>query len=340
MHVIGIKTVRINRLNLPGDFKQRVEHPRITERAESAKKFGILAEPMVRKRDYRVIYGRDRIATAVRIGKTEMDVKLVECSDDEAYELELLENVQRRHDSDEQRLGFERMVKLYEDQVRGDVEAGALPPDPRRGPGRRKTPRGMARDRVARELGIKPASVKRKEARIKVSLRNEKLDGERKPAPQIELIGMDVTDEFLREVEKIQQLIDGAAGHLNTALTALTQCEKLPYPPARLQRIYDEVRVAASLVRANKPASMCPWCKGLPTLQEQCGSCLGSGWISVEAAKTVPQELWVAGDKALVTYRGQYARVREVMADLADGTPPALSTLVKAEQDLEEDLFA
>ena len=342
MNVLGFKTVAIAKLSLPGDFKSRVEAERITERLESVERYGILSEPMVRKSDYRVIYGRDRVACCVRLGKTEVLVKLVECSDEEAYELELLENTQRRHDFDEQRLGFERLVDFHESRVRKEVSEGQTPaPSNIRGTGgRHKSPRGIARERVAKELGIKPSSVKRKEARVKAALSTEKLDGtDRKPKPQIELIGMEVEDEFSRQTEKIAALIGSCAGHLNNGLSSISQIDsgKLPFPAVILQKLYDEIRAVASLVRAHKPVTLCPFCKGLPSLQEACTACLGAGWLGQEKAKHVPAELWVPGDRSVVVYKGRYELVSALLGDLREGKQ------LDAVQEIEtadEDMFA
>jgi len=331
MKVLGFRTLKIEQLCLTGDFRARLDNPRIFERARSIERVGILSEPMVRQVDHRVIYGHDRIAAAIRCGFTEVLCKLVECSDEELYEIELTENAHRRHDVEAQREGLLKVLGLYEEQIEVNPHAAPLT-DPTRG--RSKTARGLARVRVANESGIKPESVRMAEFRAKraaekaktLKSRQDKRVVEREaknPTITINLIGMEVEDEFTEQVERIGKLLGEADSAMRRAQGALgnISSEKLPYPAARLQRLLDDVHAAASAVRVAKPVALCPYCKGLPKLQDECAACLQSGWVSLAQSGAVPKDLWTEGAGALVAYRGTYVRVSEFLGELANPEP-------------------
>ena len=342
MEFLGFQEVRIERLNLQGNFRERLESPRVFERAKSIQRLGILSEPMVRKRDMRVIYGHDRIAGAIRAGLVEVKCKLVECTDEELFEIELTENVQRRHDSVAANKNLDRLLELYEGQVvEADPEKIPVPLLESRGvSGRAKTARGIARVRVSAELGIKPESVRRREVRGKVrekwAKKKKEADEKLTPAPVINMLGMEVTEEFIAETVKVHQLLQRVVVHLTSAQAALTAAGNTgaAIPVARRTRLYEEIHAVAAMARSYLPVSLCPYCKGLPQLQESCTACVNSGWLSAGAAAGVPKDLWLEGDKAVVNYRGSLKPIATVLRDLGISEPPAAEVL-----DAEE-LFA
>jgi ParB-like chromosome segregation protein Spo0J len=321
MELLGFQEVAIERLNLQGNFRERLDSPRIFERAKSIQRLGILSEPMVRLRDMRVIYGHDRIAGAVRAGRTKVTCKMVECTDEELHEIEVTENVQRRHDSVTANKNLNRLLELYEGQVTSaDPENLPAPLLEARGfSGKARTARGIARVRASVELGIKPESVRRREQRSKAVERHAKQKKERDdnvtPEPVINLIGMEVTDEFVADTVKVHRMLQRVVVHLTSAQSVLTAIgrDKALFPPARLQRLYDEIHAVAAQARGHLPVSLCPYCKGLEGLQEHCAACLGCGWLSAGAAPAVPQDLWNEGSRTLVARHGRLVPIADVL---------------------------
>lgn len=332
MKILGIKPCRIDRLILPGDFAERLKRPHVVELSTSVKRYGVLASPMVRAEDRRVLYGRDRIASAVLAGLTHVDCKLVECTDEEAAEIELVENVHRRHDPSTARDQLSRLIQMYARQAVDTL------PEPEPGAPlenlARKTPIGVARERVAREIGVKPESLRRRLNRTKAAQRKEVLSGERPAEPPcIELVGMEVTDEFLQSVSKAQMMLKAAESHANLVTAALQALDDagVDFPKGRLERLLEEAKSLRYTLTNARPAALCPYCKGLPSVQPHCAACLQGGWISAEQARHVPRELWTTGKAAVVAMRGRYELVSAVIGDDSVPAESALEVLEEAE---------
>lgn len=315
VEVLGFRKVPIHRLNMEGNFRERLNHPRIEERARSVKRLGILSEPMVRQLDYRVIYGHDRIAAAIKAGATSVLCKMVRCSDTVMREIELSENLHRRHDPESARDGLLRLMDLYTESV---IEERPLPGDdpypqltkPKRG--KPQTARGIARRRLAADLGVAPPTLQKREQRLRKRKRQKEEQAAREEGKAvIALLGMQVHREFVAQINELRLTMDQAVAHAHRMLSLFSTIEtrKLPYPGIKFTRLYEDLRAAGALLRSARPVSLCPYCKGLPGVQDRCAACLQSGWISELQMQSVPSELWVEGERAVVANAGRYEPV-------------------------------
>jgi len=98
--VAGHEEVELASLELPEDIQQRMQGENANKLATSLRLHGgYIHDPAIRLDDRRIIVGRDRIAGALIEGLTYLTMKLVQCSDAEAEQLEIEENLHRRaHD--------------------------------------------------------------------------------------------------------------------------------------------------------------------------------------------------------------------------------------------------
>lgn len=314
LQTIGIKTVAIAKLVLPDDIHELAKEPRIADRLISIKRLGLLNEPIVRLSDMKLLAGRDRIAAHIHGGIQEARVKLVECDDDTCIDIEIEENLQRRHDPAEQRELEQRALDRAEARIAGERD-GETP----RKAGRPKTPRGRAREEIAEAKGVKPESVRRAEYRHRERQNKALVEvaetGVPAPPPTspIKTLGMDLDAAFLAKVNAIMGYIKEATAKARGAQSALTQLKnaELGYPSARLQRLHEDLHDVTARVAAAIPVSLCPGCKGLHGVQEECAMCVGSGFIVKSQQDGVPENLWLEGDDAMVLYRGEPTRVSE-----------------------------
>jgi ParB-like chromosome segregation protein Spo0J len=294
MRTIGLKEVAIADLTLPHDFALLLDDPGVATKAESIESLGLIHEPLVLQRDMRVLAGRERIAAHMRLGRTTVMVKLVDCNELEAIEIEFQENIVRRHDPDEQqRLIMERLEEIEKAKEHEVDRTGR--------PGRPKTPRGMAREKVAAEVGVNPESIRQREYRQRKKA-GKVTPKVAKPAPAkdapkeppVKTIGLELDAAFNAQVEATQVMLRDAANKLRTASAKLTQLRnaELTFPVGRLDRIRDQLRSVTAAVEGAYPTSLCPYCKGIEGIQQLCGACLGAGFITKDQEQSVPAELW------------------------------------------------
>lgn len=276
MQVIGLKEVTLATIHLPGDFKKRLDAPHVAERAKSISSSGLIHEPLVRRKGkkWEVIAGLDRVAAHFVAQKDTVSVKVVECTDEEVQRIRREENVQRRHDKEEQ---SRLMGELLEQYTEEELEAEPEKP---------KKARVRARERVAAELGLATETIRKKEWEA---------EQETVPTgPPIKTLGMSLSADFSKKVALAQSYLDAAEGDLKRAQSRITTMGKelgLAFPQARLERLREEIHAQASHCRGLRPVSLCPWCKGLDGVQENCAACFGTAFITKSQEQAVPKEL-------------------------------------------------
>ncbi|MCX7795558.1 MAG: ParB/RepB/Spo0J family partition protein [bacterium] len=95
---ISIQEIDINSINInPNQPREAIDEKNIRELAESIKKKGILQPILVRRKDneYEIIAGERRYQSAKLIGMNKVPVIVIDANDQEAYEISLIENIQR-----------------------------------------------------------------------------------------------------------------------------------------------------------------------------------------------------------------------------------------------------
>ena len=301
MHTIGLKEVKISNLKLPGNWAEYLESEEVQERAKSIERHGLIHEPLVRKSDMSLIVGRRRVAAHVVNGEDTVMVKLIECTDQEAEELELVENLERHHASPgEQRKLTVALVDLYERLEKGKP-AVKLPGKKR---GRKKTPRGRAREIVAEQIGIEPESVRRAEVRERSS---QKDDAEDAPSP-ILLWTLEVDDAYMEAMRDIQANISRALGKLRDVRKFLMAIQTNDHAQSdRMEPILEALTELRKRIEGHRPVSLCPACKYLDEYSHNCAACAGTGWATETQFSNAPKELTEGQDMVMrVLHKGKF----------------------------------
>ena len=324
MKILGIKSIPIRALVNVHEATAVMTEPRVAELAKSIKGLVCMHEPMVRAIDFRLVSGRDRTAAYLLNGEAEMKAKLVDCTDQELDEMEVEENLRRRCDPDEQAALVTKALKLAEARI--VLEERSRPKDKPAGrkvgrPVGSLSPQGKARAQVAQALNVSSKAIYRREQRAK----DRKIDAATKAADQgaplpppeasIKTLGMDVSTEFLAGVDAAASYIQEAVRGLRAAQQALSRLKtaEVPFPAGLLARLYDDVHDAFERVKAAKPHSVCPHCKGLAGVQDECVGCVNTGFITEGQKAGVVEALWVEGDKAVVQRGGRLVSVWEII---------------------------
>lgn len=278
MEFLGIKMVAANQLYLPGNFRERLEAEHIPELAKSIDALdGCIHEPIVRKRDGKLIAGVDRIAAHFFLKRDMVRVKLVDCTDDEADRIEVDENFHRRHSAEERESLMARAQAIHE----------RLPRIEYQGMGRPKHAKTVAREEVAMKLGISPESLRKQEQRRK----RAKLQIQDPVRP----LGMQLDADWRIKVAAAQKVMETDARHLKamtTGIVRLLNSDETMVQKPRVRRLLELVQEAAELADELVPSSICPACKGLSELQSKCPTCFEAGYISKGQEEGIPQELW------------------------------------------------
>ena len=310
---LGYKNVRLASINMDvADIRRRVKAAHVVELANDIRTRGEepIHAPTVRTSDKRLICGRDRMAALVMLKAKKAWVRLVDCTDAEAQELELAENVYRRNENRAELIA--QLVGLKEQQVRAEVELTQRAPgvggdDPsQRGKGASSDPetragqraiKAEARKRGARDGGITTSAIRKAERAAEKSSAAP-MSGELgsapaaeagEPALTLDLLGCDdasakAVAKYARKDQEAIDEADQALRHAQAVLRRLTPC-------TAFKQLHEQVHRVASLVRSARPEAICPWCKGLPKSDVACGPCAGLGYVTDEMRARAPKEL-------------------------------------------------
>lgn len=319
MILVGIREVPIAKMKLPGDFRARVASQHVIDLAASIEKTGLLNEPYVRRSGMRAIAGVDRIAAHEVNGKKTVRCKLVDCTTEEADEIEATENAHRRHSTEEQR---EALAKLIDRMAEGVV----VPAPEKRKAGRPKTARGMARDMVAAQLGVTPEVLRTQEWREKNKDRPPPPEAPREPC--IFVMGFVLDPEWEKGVYSAKESLQACAANLTIVLANLTRLENsgAPLHKARFDRMHEQLEEVSSAIRALSPEMLCPFCKGIEEVTKQCAACEGTQYLTISQVKAVPP-VFMELDDPKVNFKGAVMSARHWLAEIPASEPGPLELL-------------
>lgn len=267
-------------------FKSLVKEPLTAALADSIKLLGQLHEPLVRRGDtFHVLHGNRKIAAHIRLGRKTVLCKLIYCSDLEAQAMVELENA---------RGDFQSTTTIVNALERVRLEQRANP-DKRRG-GR---PAGLgkaAREAMAAALGLSPKALEVRQEREKRAERaadEPKAPAAEAAAASISVFGMDVDKDFLTAVLAAHEYVSTARQYAVLCQGALARLANsgTPYPQRRTQQMRTAANELSSLIASFLPSSLCPWCKGVPSVMRKCAACSGVGIIVAQQEAQVPSEL-------------------------------------------------
>lgn len=144
-------------------------------------------------------------------------------------------------------------------------------------------------EKRAAQLGIKPGSLRMRLHREKERERARSADHTK----DFESFGLRLTTSFHGELKAVRGKLELVAQRVGLARVDAERLlrSKLPAPVKQLENLVGlclslEQRVADAL-----PRSLCPYCKGLDRLQDDCRSCHGTGLASVQQFNAAPRRL-------------------------------------------------
>jgi len=320
--LVSVKSIRVD---MP-DIKRRMKASHVEDLARDIRAHGDqpIHAPTVRAKTNDLVCGRDRFAATLVNGSKKLWVHIVECTDDEAKELELTENIYRRADNRAELLA--RLVQLQKQKIRaeekeatGNTVAGAGGAS--RPPKHEKTVTKEARAAVARAAGVSPVAVKRAEERAAAAKAEEAEapdETEQEGAVVYELpegfnaFGLIVSQDEIREIENITLVLGDWDKANRRTLGHLTDIEKAggaALAPTHAQKIRERLQAAGHAIRDAIPASLCYFCKSLDALKAACPACGGTGVVGMHGGDNVPPELKLGEPEARVAVNGKFVLV-------------------------------
>ena len=314
MDLLEFRWLPLRKLRLPGTFPKRLREPRVVALSESIAVHGLWLPVLVRRKDGRVLDGFDRVAAYWLQKRNEIPALLCDCTDEEALLIESKVNTERRHDQEEQR---KKEMELI-DRIASEEAAREAEEEAKRKkyqiPGRPKTPKRRALERVSGETGVPVNTLKQ---RIYRERRRKGLTGTVK---ELRTLGMVIPQTLSDEVRVLQGVFDEAILRAKQALSCLTTIETqgYPYPPARLQRLRADAQELSASLRNARPDCLCPYCKAVEALKAGCAACLGCGFITANQVSGVPKEL-LDEENPMVMAGGQIRSAWDYIPE----TPPA-----------------
>lgn len=294
--LIHYRRVSLKSIVVPGSFSMatRIESPHIQELAASMRTIQVHPVSLRKHEDgsLHLVAGGDRYAAHVVAKLSQIWAGVWECeSDRDELELHLIENAYRRHCADERAEVQQRLIDLYSE----DVKAEGLPPE---------LQKAAIRERVASAMGIKPKTVDRAERARK--------DRVERPAPNLTTPpilthGISLSGDWHAGVVELHGFMADAVKGLRRAQQLLARAARHPYArQGELVRMHQEVTKVTTTVRMGVPKSICPYCKALDGVMDDCGPCAGTALVSVEQWDAAPKELTEdMGPDGLVYYKGK-----------------------------------
>lgn len=255
----------------------------VRARARSIAQYGLINPPIVRRDNWEVVAGCDRIAACMLLGWERIECDVRDLTEPEARILARVDNIERRHDPDEQR----RETEALEEAVKLKLTLDGLPAGAR-------SMDAAARKIVSAETGIKEETLRKRAQRAQRKQQNSEPPPPRDlrlPA-RFEALGLQLTEEYCAQISTITNYLAEAQRMLGRCNGALTAMESAKLPLASLQSIRETLDLAANQLRAYAPAALCPYCRG------EDGDCKGCGqlrWVSRGAMKLIPDAVWTQG---------------------------------------------
>lgn len=168
----------------------------------------------------------------------------------------------------------------------------------------------VAMERCATEWGVSVRSVRQQIRRYKRE--NERALAKAHPPPPVDDLGVAQSGQHMDLVAQGKASLAQAATSCTSVSRFLSEIieQHLPIPGAELARLHDRLLVLRADINALIPEYVCPWCKGIRALAEQCSHCHTTGVVTKELFNSAPQELRNP-EKLLVLAHGRYTHVSD-----------------------------
>lgn len=287
------KTVKLDKIARPGNWRALLKEPRIAVLAESISRDGLIHDVTLRKtkEGYSVLCGRDRLAAMERNGTAAAEFPVVECDDATARRIEIAENLHRRRDDlDVLRAA---MAKALEPELSDNMSLNS-------GPGRPATRRGKAIREAADAAGVSKRTVERALAKVEAPVAKVAAEP---------VLGMEPQAVALRDA------MLAAESRLIVAQSALTVAMGLAEGFAEraasdLNRCRQMAHDVAATVRRAMPESVCVYCKLVEVARKDCGGCKGVGYLTT--LTNAPKELIELGEGAGIYVGTKFTKLSEL----------------------------
>lgn len=320
----ALKWVTIMDLRLPGDFKARLASEGVRQLADSG---DILQPPAIRKEDSSVIFGGDRLAAVHKRGNQQAEVWVIDCTEDEAEEMRLVENAFRRETDHGARAALVARHLAAIDARKATQEAINFQSKEKPKRGRPLTAEGAARAEVAAATGVSKNALEVQAHREKAEQRSEagaqQGDGNQSvpaPAGVAPPPGADIAEKL----DAINALLVQATG----LVTKLAKEHPELVERFQLQALKFKLqREVAPGFRAIRPLATCGYCKLVASELPNCGACKGSGWLTQDQHADMPGELLVTGDGAGIFMDGKFVTLVQLAAEAFRRTAKKTSAL-------------
>lgn len=262
-----------------------------------------------------LIVGRHAVAQALAAGKGRLECRVVECTDEVAalcHRADVLINISKLGPKPSSLHILDELVRVV-----GEVK-GSLKPS---GAGRPYTAKGILRVLLSSQLGVSRqalfvAESARKKARRDVPDRSAPAD--------IDTLGMQLSENFLADIELIQGSLFVVRNQVTSALRKLKALRERPFPGPSLAHLLAQGESLLKAIDRASPAAVCPFCKGLDPLQESCTHCLKTGWARAEQMPHVPKGLLDANEPKVMSPEGKMVSVDEYLGEPAEEGAPEL----------------
>jgi hypothetical protein len=305
----GPKTIKIEKLKLPGDIKQRQASKHVQDLAKSMDITGgaPLNPPTVDKETMRVVTGCDRIAALMLLKTDKVTVELVSGEPIDLARATIAENLYRRQEDRDQLI--KDLVDLETPRNIGQLARKS--PSPAKDGTKRGRPPGerkAAIKKIAEEKGISEDAVRRADNRVREEEKKAAEPAQPEiivpPLPTIRTLGLDVPADVMAAAEKEQGLVDKMdrlLSELNRTYTAYQDVrgERVGLKTGqRHQTALKDAFDAFSTIRGQRPASVCPHCKLWPEIRKTCACCRSTGFVGKFDLEGVEKCLLAEGDEA------------------------------------------
>lgn len=335
MKWVGHKLIKASSVRMDvADIRRRMKEPNVIAMAESIARYGgePMQSPTVRAESLTLIAGRDRMAALAILKAKKVTIRLVDCTDAEAAELEIVENAHRR--GEDRTALLAKLAEMREAALTEEAKGGSDTPLQAAS---KQTIRAVARKQAAQIAGVSPERVKKAQAAVKKDSAHaseaptppSRAAEDAAPEPllpaNIDTLGLPweegptyVAGEACAEAQAIIDAVDRLLRQAQGMMKRVPELHE-----GLRQELYADLHRVADRIRAAKPASLCPWCKGLAQQIKVCGGCHGARFVTAEKAKNAPRELREGIDGLpVVAVNGAYYEYAVVAAHPGAYHPP------------------
>lgn len=308
---LGYKDVKVKSIVVGGDWDmaELLRSSSVRELAQSLEAHEQIHPVSLRLHGgkYELVAGGNRYAAHVLSKKPRIRAAVWEMTDREAREHHLVENLHRWH-------SHERRAQIQQELI--DLYSEALPPE---------APKEQVIEAVAQATGVQPESVERAQRRAAKREKDKAEAPAPKESPEEAFLthGTMMQTKWLQLVYEYRGELDDADRKLKVLQRALNDCVRHGLAHPEVRTCVELVREVGVKLRGSRPKSLCPYCKGLDGVIDECAHCHKQGFVGEATWERAPAEVKRFDEKGVLYYRGRSYTLREWNASHAREPEPA-----------------